>query len=87
MCVDNDRRVLRDVTSGLLGATLYQEGTEATEIDILLVVGEAHADLFHESFDSGGHVFLGYTNLVSNFVDDFCLGHFFICLYINNVKI
>ena len=87
MGVDYDRRILRDVACSLLSTTLHNKGAKSTEINILLVLSEAHTNLFHKSFNSSSHVFFGNTCLLSNFVDDFCLGHFFSILYINNVKI
>ena len=52
------------------------ERAEATKIYILLILSKTHADFLHECLYSHGDIFLGYTCLLGNFVDDFCFCHF-----------
>ena len=76
MSVDNQRHVLRDIAGGLLCTVLDNERAEATKIYILLILSKTHADFLHECLYSHGDIFLGYTCLLGNFVDDFCFCHF-----------
>ena len=83
MGLNNQCRVLGNITGSLGGAVLNGECSESTQIDILLVLCQTDADFFHESFYTSGNILAWDAGLLCNVLDDLCLCHF--SLYINNV--
>ena len=85
---DSESCVLRDVASGLSCTVLDVEATEATQVNILLVLDEALLYLLHERLYYYANFLLSHTSSDCYFIDDICFGHFssFIYFILNNLK-
>ena len=66
--------VFGDVAGGLLGAGLYDEGAEASKIDIL-TMGEGVLNDFHKLLDSSKHTGTVDAGGLVDFVDDVSFSH------------
>ena len=72
-------RILRDVAGNLLGALLYDETAETTEIHVVLV-GQRRLDAIHERLNDCLYLHLFNSGALSDFAYDICLCHFYIVL-------
>ena len=78
---DGESSVLRDVASGLSCTVLDVEATEATQVNILLVLDEALLHLLHERLYYYANFLLSHTSSDCYFIYDICFGHFSSFIY------
>ena len=78
---DGESGVLRDVASGLSCTVLDVEATEATQVNILLVLDEALLYLLHERLYYYANFLLSHTSSDCYFIYDICFGNFSSFIY------
>ena len=78
---DGECCVLRDVASGLSGTVLDVEATEATQVNILLVLDKALLHLLHERLYYYANFLLSHTSSDCYFIYDICFSHFSSFIY------
>ena len=78
---DSESSILRDIASGLCCTVLDVEATEATQVNVLLVLDEALLYLLHERLYYHANFFLSHTSSDCYLINDICFGHFSSFIY------
>jgi hypothetical protein len=73
--INDERCVLRDVASRLLGTVLHDVTAETTKVDILLIVGKTLANLFHKRLYDDAYFLRLDARLLGYRLDYVCFSH------------